>query len=293
MTDPKSYEEAREHVLRFDSALQAYLQQHPRDGAEWQTPEPYVTMLAATERYAEAAMKDAIWAFAQTYVDIAATGTFGRKKTTHAEIPAEFQDLFGQAMDAVAKASGVTPDEEIENIYLRLWDIMWDAITFGIFPRARVVGADAVIIRGHLYANETLLRQVAETIYEIKQASRRLGPIAFALAGWKTTGGKPETRPERVEELVFYTGIPGKEKPPVWAEIHIALVGTPIVADIGRMTGQTFRETVSDATGLPQLQQMGTDLTDIMGALGGVVGALTWVGLLVGGFALYRFATKG
>jgi len=291
--NPGSYKQADERVQRFDRALQEYLQQHPPTSAEWQTPEPYVTMLAATERYAEASIKDAIWAFAQAYVDIASTGYTGKVNTTHTEVPAEFQTLFDDAMRAVETANASTPGEEIQLIYLRLWDIMWDAITVGIFPRVSLgVGLDQAVIRGQLYANETVLRQAAETIYEIKVAAQRLGPIALSLASWQTTGGNPPP-PLPVSGLVFYTETKdGNERPPVWAEIHIANIASPILVDISRRTGETFRETIKDAAGAEALKSATQGFTDIMDDVGGLSGAIMWAVGIAGGLYLFRTLTR-
>lgn len=289
--NPESYKQADERAQRFDRALREYLQQHPPTSAEWQTPEPYVTMLAATERYAEASIKDAIWAFAQAYVDIASTGYIGKADTTHAEIPAEFQTLFDDAMRAVETANASTPGEEIQLIYRRLWDIMWDAISMGIFLRLSV-GLSSAVVRGHLYANETVLRQAAETIYEIKVAAQRLGPIALSLASWQTTGGNPPP-PLPVSGLVFYTETKdGNERPPVWAEIHAANTASPILVDISRRTGETFREIIKDAAGVDAVKSATQGFTDIMDDVGGLSGAIMWAVGIAGGLYLFRTLTR-
>lgn len=294
------YEQAQERVQTFDGILQDYLEEHPRTDPQWQQLEPYIVMFHATQRYANAALKDAIWGFAQAYVDVASTGYLGKKATSsHVEIPAEFSDLFKGMLDDILTTNPPNAADEIGAIYDIMMAGMYDAITVGPIPRWTVTGfgGDAASVNAHLEFNETLFRQEAEVIYEIKQAYRRLGPIGFAIKGAELSTGKEGPPPERAYELVFYTGEGADERPPVWAQLHMASLGSQVVVEIGRQTGYEFRKAVTDAAGVPALQSMGAGLTDVMGALGGVTGALGMLAgvaaLGFGGFYLYQTLQKG
>lgn len=286
MTTP-SKTEFDKKVLRYEGIIKDVSAAHP----DWQKIGPYMTVLDATERYAEAAVKDAIWVFAQMFVDVASTGAVGRSDTSHVEIPAEFADLFGQAYEDVLKATGATAAEEIENIYDVLMDIMWESVTVGVFIRPSVSWS-ASIARGHIFANDVLFRQAAETIYEIKQAAERLGPIDVSLRTLHAAKGDDGEAPAIAHQLVFFTERDGREIPPVWAEIHTALVGTEVTEQIAKYSADSYRQELQDAAGAPAIAEFSNITTDILGAAGGVAG-LAMIGLLVaGGVVAFNFLRK-
>jgi hypothetical protein len=289
------FQQAEERVLAFDRGLQKYLADHPRTDPVWNVLGTYGDMLTATQRYADAALKDAIWSFAQSYVDIATTGVIGSTDARHAEIPSEFADLYQEVYDKIVSTNPPSAADEIQVIYDTLMAAMWDAVTIGIIPRQLIIDAGgAGVAIGHIRANETLFRQEAEVIYEVKQAYKRLAPITLAIEAQMATLGPDSEPPEIAYQLVFYTvGEDGKERPPVWAEIHMALIGSQISVELAKRNAQDFRETLKDTAVDPKLRQFGNDLGDLFTALGGVAGVLTIAAVLVGGVFLYRAFQKG
>lgn len=288
------FQEAEERVHAFDRGLQRYLEKHPRDDPQWQRLETYEEMLRATQLYAEAALKDAIWSFAQSYVDVAATGLTGSADAKHQEIPAEFEDLYQDVFNKIVSTNYDNPADEIRAIYDLLMATMWDAVTVGIFPRPILINAGgAVTALGHIRVNQTLFLQEAEVIYEVKRAYARLGPIAVAIEAQMAAAGPDSEPPEIAYQLVFYTvGQDGKERPPVWAEIHMALLGSQISVEVAKRNAQEFRTTLEDAAVDPKLREMGNGLADLLAAFGGVAGVLTIAAVAFVGVALYRAFTK-
>lgn len=288
------FQEAEERVHAFDRGLQRYLEKHPRDDPGWSRLGVYEQMLKATEVYAQAALRDAIWSFAQSYVDVAATGVFGSTDAKHQEVPAEFEDLYQQTFNAIVSTNYDNPADEIQFIYDTLMATMWDAVTVGIFPRPILINAGgAVTALGHIRANEALFRQEAEVIYEVKQAYERLGPIAVAVTAQMAALGPDSEPPEIAYQLVFYTvSESGDERPPVWAEIHMALLGSQISVEVAKRNSQEFRTVLEDATVDPKLREMGQGLADLLAAFGGVAGVLTIAGLAFVGVMLYRAFQK-
>lgn len=288
------FQEAEDRVHAFDRGLQRYLEKHPRTDPAWSRLGTYEQMLKATEVYAEAAIKDAIWSFAQSYVDVAATGLAGSTDAKHQEIPAEFADLYQQAHDLIVSTNYDNPADEIQFIYDTLMATMWDAVTVGIFPRPILINAGgAATAIGHIRANETLFRQEAEVIYEVKQAYERLGPIAVAITAQLAAMGPDSEPPEIAYQLVFYTtGEAGNERPPVWAEIHMALLGSQISVEVAKRNAQEFRTALEDAAVDPKLREMGQGLADLLAAFGGAAGILTIAGLAFVGVMLYRAFKK-
>lgn len=288
------YQEAEERINAFDRGLQRFLEKHPRDDPSWNRLETYQEMLHATEVYAEAALKDAIWSFAQSYVDVAATGVFGSRDARHQDIPAEFEDLYQSVYNKIVSTNYDNPADEIEFIYDTLMAAMWDAVTIGIFPRPILINAGgAATALGHIRANETLFRQEVEVIYEIKRAYERLGPIAVAIEAQMLALGPDSKPPEIAYQLVFYTvSEAGKERPPVWAEIHMAILGSDISVEVAKRNAQEFQTALKDAAVDPKLRQLGSDMSDLFTAFGGLAGMLTIAAVAFVGVTLYRAFTK-
>jgi len=256
---------------------------------EWQTNRPYQAMLEATIAYADAGLRDAIWICAQMFVDVAATGSWNYAQgTKHTQIPAEFQQLFDGLYARIAQA------QSVQEVYDELYATLWDASTIGILMRPGV-SYSSTKATFHVRANETLLRQGAESIWEILEASRRIAPIALALEASVLAQGLDGAAPDAAQQLVFYTtDSSGRERPPVWVQIHQALVGAHVSEEIALQNSETWVKQWDEAAGGPALRKLGDIIGEGLEIAGGVAGlAIIGLGVAAAVLILPRIFGRG
>jgi len=282
MSDPKA--ELDRKLQRVQESL-LELKQQP----EWQTNRPYQAMLEATVAYADTGLRDAIWIWAQMFVDVAATGVWNwAQGTKHTQIPAEFEQLFDGLYNQISQA------QSVEEVYDALSTTMWDASTIGILMRPGV-SYSYTKATFHIRTNETLLRQGAEAIWEILEASRRVAPIALTLEAAVLAQGLDGPAPQAAQQLVFYTtDSSGRERPPVWVQIHTALVGAHVSEQIALQNSETWVKQWDEAAGGPALRKLGDIIGEGLEAAGGVAGlAIIGLGVAAAVMILPRVFGRG
>lgn len=245
-----------------------------RQGEDWSTVAPYKPVAEATARYLDVALKDLVYAYAQTYADIAATGLFSRRNESHTEIPAELQTDFNDILASVSSATS------LEDTRRRLDNAMWDVLTVGgaqwflHWEIGRTATPTTALF--HLRANDALLRQGAQAVWDVIKVGREAGPVIVAVELAYAAGGPDAPPPPGAERLVFYVRDPdtGMEDPPFWLVVHLGLVQAHVTEQLAQGLSGDWRSSWSDAAGLPALKRAGQTIGGFLEGVGGVGGLL-------------------
>lgn len=243
-----------------------------RANEDWSTVAPFRPVAEATARYLDVGLKELVYAYAQTYADIAATGKFSRTNESHTELPAEFEDDFNAILSSVASATS------LQDVRKRLDDAMWDALTIGTaqwlfhWEIARTTTPMQAIF--HLRTNDALLRQGAQAVWDVVKVAREAGPVIVRVLATYATQGAQAPPPDGADRLVFYVRDPntGLEDPPFWLVVHLGLVQAHVAEQLAQGLSGDWRKSWSDAAGIPALRGAGQAIGSFLEAVGGVGG---------------------
>jgi len=252
-----------------------------RENEDWSTVGAYRPIAQATASYLDVALKEMVYAYAQTYADIAATGVFSRWNESHTELPAELEEDFNDIVASVSTA------QSLGEVRDKLNDAMWDVITAGgaqwflHWEIGKTATPTTAIF--HLRTNDALLRQGAQAVWEVIKVGREAVPVIAAVIARATTQGDDAPPPEGAERLVFYVRDPdtGMEDPPFWLVVHLALVQAHVTESLAQKLSVEWRKSWGDAAGLPALKKAGQTIGGFLEGVGGV-GGLLLLGLGVG-----------
>jgi len=255
------------------SALQDELTEL-RENEDWSTVGAYLPIAQATAQYLDVALREMVYAYAQTYADIAATGVFSRWNESHTKIPAELEEDFNNILSSVSSA------QTLDEVRERLNDAMWDVITAGgaqwflHWEIGKTATPTTAIF--HLRTNDALLRQGAQAVWDVIKVGREAGPVITSVVARAATQGADAPPPEGAERLVFYVRDPnsGMEDPPFWLVIHLALVQAHVTESLAQNLSVDWRKSWSDAAGLPALKKAGQTIGGFLEGVGGVGGLL-------------------